>query len=101
MESIYTYLGSLIGRKSNICPRTPHVLQSYRADVLDINEREIGLDHPNTIKSYGDLSVFYYRLQHMEMALKEIGLDHPNTIKSYGDLSVFYYQLQHMEMALK
>ncbi|KAK8712756.1 hypothetical protein V6N13_147984 [Hibiscus sabdariffa] len=57
-------------RKSNICPRTPHVLQSYRADVSDINEREIGLDHPNTIKSYGDLSVFYYRLQHMEMALK-------------------------------
>ncbi|KAL4355392.1 hypothetical protein GQ457_06G018550 [Hibiscus cannabinus] len=56
--------------RSNICPRTPHVLQSYRADVSDINEREIGLDHPNTIKSYGDLSVFYYRLQHMEMALK-------------------------------
>lgn len=29
--------------------------------ALIINERALGLDHPDTLKSYGDLSVFYYR----------------------------------------
>ncbi|CAI9761029.1 unnamed protein product [Fraxinus pennsylvanica] len=42
----------------------------YRQKALDINERELGLDHPDTMKSYRDLAVFYYRLQHMELALK-------------------------------
>ena len=39
---------------------------------MDINERELGLDHPDTMKSYGDLAVFYYRLQHTELALKYV-----------------------------
>ncbi|KAK4411504.1 protein TSS [Sesamum angolense] len=43
----------------------------YQQKALDINERELGLDHPDTMKSYGDLAVFYYRLQHTELALKE------------------------------
>ncbi|XP_022636342.1 uncharacterized protein LOC106762496 isoform X2 [Vigna radiata var. radiata] len=42
----------------------------YQQKALDINERELGLDHPDTMKSYGDLAVFYYRLQHRELALK-------------------------------
>ncbi|KAL6321425.1 hypothetical protein AAG906_016524 [Vitis piasezkii] len=42
----------------------------YQQKALDINERELGLDHPDTMKSYGDLVVFYYRLQHTELALK-------------------------------
>ncbi|XP_040367055.1 protein TSS isoform X2 [Rosa chinensis] len=42
----------------------------YQQRALDINERELGLDHPDTMKSYGDLAVFYYRLQHTELALK-------------------------------
>lgn len=42
----------------------------YQQKALDINERELGLDHPDTMKSYGDLSVFYYRLEHIELALK-------------------------------
>lgn len=42
----------------------------YQQKALDINERELGLDHPDTMKSYGDLSVFYYRLQYTELALK-------------------------------
>ncbi|KAE8724071.1 hypothetical protein F3Y22_tig00010968pilonHSYRG00203 [Hibiscus syriacus] len=53
------------------------VLQAtiYQQKALDINEREIGLDHPDTIKSYGDLVVFYYRLQHTELALKDLNFD--------------------------
>ncbi|KAK8950120.1 Clustered mitochondria protein [Platanthera guangdongensis] len=46
----------------------------YQQKALDINEREIGLDHPETMKSYGDLSVFYYRLQHIELALRIAGV---------------------------
>lgn len=42
----------------------------YQQKALDINEKELALDHPDTMKSYGDLSVFYYRLQHIELALK-------------------------------
>ena len=42
----------------------------YQQKALDINERELGFDHPDTMKSYGDLAVFYYRLQHTELALK-------------------------------
>lgn len=47
----------------------------YQQKALDINERELGLDHPDTMKSYGDLAVFYYRLQHTELALKYASLN--------------------------
>ncbi|KAL2513646.1 tetratricopeptide repeat domain-containing protein [Forsythia ovata] len=42
---------------------------TYQQKALDINESDLGLDHPDTMKSYGDLAVFYYRLQHTELAL--------------------------------
>ncbi|KMZ62926.1 hypothetical protein ZOSMA_438G00060 [Zostera marina] len=62
----------------------------YQQKTLNINERELGLDHPDTVKSYGDLAVFYYRLQQTELALKYVnralyllhltcGPSHPNT----------------------
>lgn len=54
------------------CFSVCYIIQAtvYQQKALDINERELGLDHPDTMKSYGDLSVFYYRLQHIELALK-------------------------------
>ncbi|KOM27277.1 hypothetical protein LR48_Vigan406s008700 [Vigna angularis] len=71
----------------------------YQQKALDINERELGLDHPDTMKSYGDLSVFYYRLQHIELALKYVnralfllhftcGLSHPNTAATYINVAM-------------
>ncbi|GKD55907.1 TSS-like protein, partial [Tanacetum coccineum] len=45
----------------------------YQQRALDINKRELGLDHPDTMKSYRDLLVFYYRLQHIKLALKSAG----------------------------
>ena len=45
---------------------------------LDINERELGHDHLDTMKSYGDLDVLYYRLQHTELTLKYIYLSLPH-----------------------
>ncbi|KAF2323156.1 hypothetical protein GH714_033717 [Hevea brasiliensis] len=67
--------------------------------ALDINERELGLDHPDTMKSYGDLSVFYYRLQRIELALKYVnralfllhftcGLSHSNTAATYINVAM-------------
>ncbi|KAK1310710.1 hypothetical protein QJS10_CPA08g00659 [Acorus calamus] len=60
----------------NICPFTGHNISTK---ALDINERELGLDHPDTMKSYGDLAVFYYRLQHTELALKYLILPYQAT----------------------
>ncbi|GKB14363.1 protein TSS, partial [Tanacetum coccineum] len=63
----------------------------YQQRALDINERELGLDHPDTMKSYGDLSVFYYRLQHIQLALKKMKIimkqenDDSNAIVSKPD----------------
>jgi hypothetical protein len=42
----------------------------YQQKVLDINAQQLGLDHLDTMKSYGDLVVFYYQLQHTKLALK-------------------------------
>ena len=45
----------------------------YQQKALDIDERELGLNHPDTMKSYGgDLAVFYYQLQHTELTLKYV-----------------------------
>merc|ERR1712157_285322 len=41
----------------------------YQQKALAVNEREYGLDHPDTIKSYGDLAVFYYRIGETDLAL--------------------------------
>nr|CAB3452701.1 unnamed protein product [Digitaria exilis] len=62
--------------KQDIISLVPvHKATIYQQKALDINERELGLDHPDTMKSYGDLAVFYYRLQHTELALKEFSVD--------------------------
>jgi hypothetical protein len=42
----------------------------FQQKALDINEWELGLDHLDIVKSYGDLVVFYYQLQHTELAVK-------------------------------
>ncbi|KAL6538229.1 hypothetical protein OROGR_012217 [Orobanche gracilis] len=46
------------------------VRQQFTNKRLWISMRELGLDHPDTMESYGDLLVLYYRLQHIELALK-------------------------------
>ncbi|KMZ61697.1 hypothetical protein ZOSMA_508G00030 [Zostera marina] len=71
----------------------------YQQKTLNINERELGLDHPDTVKSYGDLVVFYYRLQQTELALKYLqetlkcnqrllGADHIQTAASYHAIAI-------------
>ncbi|KAK9098582.1 hypothetical protein Syun_025627 [Stephania yunnanensis] len=84
----------------------------YQQKALDINERELGLDHPDTMKSYGDLSVFYYRLQHIELALKYVnralfllhftcGLAHPNTAATYINVAMMEEGMGNVHVALR
>lgn len=84
----------------------------YQQKSLDINERELGLDHPDTMKSYGDLAVFYYRLQHTELALKYVnralyllhltcGPSHPNTAATYINVAMMEEGLGNVHVALR
>ncbi|KAK8956763.1 Clustered mitochondria protein [Platanthera zijinensis] len=84
----------------------------YQQKALDINERELGLDHPDTMKSYGDLAVFYYRLQHTELALKYVkralyllhltcGSSHPNTAATYINVAMMEEGLGNVHVALR
>ncbi|CAK9252508.1 unnamed protein product, partial [Sphagnum jensenii] len=83
----------------------------YQQKVLDINERELGLDHPDNMKSYGDLAVFYYHLQHNELALKYVnqalyllhltcGPSHPNTAATYINVAMMEEGMGNIHIAL-
>ncbi|XP_059318217.1 protein REDUCED CHLOROPLAST COVERAGE 1-like isoform X2 [Lycium ferocissimum] len=84
----------------------------YQQKALDINEREFGLDHPDSMKSYGDLAVFYYRLQQTELALKYVkralyllhltcGPSHPNTAATYINVAMMEEGLGNVHVALR
>ncbi|KAI3788936.1 hypothetical protein L2E82_01719 [Cichorium intybus] len=84
----------------------------YQQRALDINEKELGLDHPDTMKSYGSLSVFYYCLQHIELALKYVnralfllyftcGLSHPNTAATYINVAMMEEGMGNIHVALR
>ncbi|KAK9121937.1 hypothetical protein Syun_019554 [Stephania yunnanensis] len=100
-------------RKSDIICLVPvHKATIYQQKALDINERELGLDHPDTMKSYGDLAVFYYRLQHTELALKYVkralyllhltcGPSHPNTAATYINVAMMEEGLGNVHVALR
>ncbi|KAH8488815.1 hypothetical protein H0E87_024447 [Populus deltoides] len=100
-------------RKSDVVSLVPlHKATIYQQKALDINERELGLDHPDTMKSYGDLAVFYYRLQHTELALKYVkralyllhltcGPSHPNTAATYINVAMMEEGLGNVHVALR
>ncbi|PQQ13650.1 protein TSS [Prunus yedoensis var. nudiflora] len=100
-------------RKSDIVSMVPvYKATIYQQKALDINERELGLDHPDTMKSYGDLAVFYYRLQHTELALKYVnralyllhltcGPSHPNTAATYINVAMMEEGLGNVHVALR
>ena len=84
----------------------------YQQKALAVNEREYGLDHPDTIKSYGDLAVFFYRLQHTELALHYVsralyllhltcGADHPNTAATYINVAMMEESQDNVHVALR
>ncbi|PKU87812.1 Clustered mitochondria protein [Dendrobium catenatum] len=99
-------------RKFSLLRSLCHKATIYQQKALDINERELGLDHPDTMKSYGDLAVFYYRLQHTELALKYVnralyllhltcGPSHPNTAATYINVAMMEEGLGNVHVALR
>ncbi|MBA0562920.1 hypothetical protein Golob_007939, partial [Gossypium lobatum] len=99
-------------RKFAILRGLCHKATIYQQKALDINERELGLDHPDTMKSYGDLAVFYYRLQHTELALQYVkrtlyllhltcGMSHPNTAATYINVAMMEEGLGNVHVALR
>ncbi|WZZ56264.1 hypothetical protein YC2023_056371 [Brassica napus] len=100
-------------QKTDVVSLVPvHKATIYQQKALDINERELGLDHPDTMKSYGDLAVFYYRLQHTELALKYVkralyllhltcGPSHPNTAATYINVAMMEEGLGNVHVALR
>ncbi|KVI11750.1 hypothetical protein Ccrd_009842, partial [Cynara cardunculus var. scolymus] len=107
MDSAYPF------KKADIISMVPvYKATIYQQKALDINERELGLDHPDTMKSYGDLAVFYYRLQHTELALKYVnralyllhltcGPSHPNTAATYINVAMMEEGLGNVHVALR
>ncbi|TKY61259.1 TSS protein [Spatholobus suberectus] len=70
------------------------------------------MDHPDTMKSYGDLAVFYYRRQHTELALKYVkralyllhltcGPSQPNTAATYINVAMMEEGLGNVHVALR
>lgn len=64
------------------------------------------------MKSYGDLSVFYYRLQHIELALKYVnralfllhftcGLSHPNMAATYINVAMMEEGMGNVHLSLR
>lgn len=64
------------------------------------------------LQSYGDLAVFYYRLQHMELARKYVtralyllrltcGRNHPNTAATYINVAMMEEGLGNVKLALR
>ncbi|KAG5021479.1 hypothetical protein JHK85_017821 [Glycine max] len=99
-----------------------HLLKAVTASVDNVADLSaaiastlnflLGLDHPDTMKSYGDLSVFYYRLQHIELALKYVnralfllhftcGLSHPNTAATYINVAMMEEAMGNVHVALR
>ena len=84
----------------------------YQAKALAVNERSFGLDHPDTIKSYGDLAVFYYRIGETDLALTYVqralyllhmccGEMHPNTAATYINIAMMEESKGHVGISLR
>ncbi|KAK8914116.1 Clustered mitochondria protein [Platanthera zijinensis] len=79
---------------------------------LIINERCLGLDHPDTAHSYGNMALFYHGLNQTQLALKHMsrtllllglsaGPDHPDVAATFINVAMMYQDLGKMDTALR
>lgn len=79
---------------------------------LIINERCLGLDHPDTAHSYGNMALFYHGLNHTELALRHMsrtllllslssGPDHPDVAATFINVAMMYQDIGNMNTALR
>lgn len=80
--------------------------------LLEINEKNLGPDHPNTAYSINNLALLYQVmgdytkaeplcLRVLKIREKALGPDHPNTARTFNNLSYILLDLQKKPEALK
>ncbi|GKD68314.1 clustered mitochondria protein, partial [Tanacetum coccineum] len=85
------------------------IMQQHKE--LIINERCLGLDHPDTAHSYGNMALFYHGLNQSELALRHMsrallllslssGPDHPDVAATYINVAMMYQDIGKMNTAL-
>ncbi|KAL7158174.1 hypothetical protein ABFS83_02G124500 [Erythranthe nasuta] len=86
------------------------IMQQHKE--LIINERCLGLDHPDTAHSYGNMALFYHGLNQTELALRHMsrallllslssGPDHPDVAATFINVAMMYQDIGKMEPALR
>ncbi|GMI95762.1 FRIENDLY MITOCHONDRIA, non responding to oxylipins 38 [Hibiscus trionum] len=86
------------------------VMQQHKE--LIINERCLGLDHPDTAHSYGNMALFYHGLEQTELALRHMsrallllslscGPDHPDVAATFINVAMMYQDVSKMDTALR
>ncbi|CAL9148830.1 unnamed protein product [Musa hybrid cultivar] len=79
---------------------------------LIINERCLGLDHPDTAHSYGNIALFYHGLNQTQLGLRHMsrtllllslssGPDHPDVAATFINVAMMYQDIGNMETALR
>lgn len=86
------------------------IMQQHKE--LIINERCLGLDHPDTAHSYGNMALFYHGLNQTELALRHMartllllnvscGPDHPDVAATFINIAMMYQDIGRMNVALR
>ena len=89
----------------------PKALEFY-TKALNIREKVLGKDHPDTAFSYNNIGSVYYRMGNYPKALefhtkalnireKALGKDHPTTADSYNSIGNDYYYMGNYPKALE
>ncbi|XP_074294610.1 clustered mitochondria protein-like isoform X2 [Silene latifolia] len=86
------------------------IMQQHKE--LIINERCLGLDHPDTAHSYGNMALFYHSLNETELALQHMsrallllslssGPDHPDVAATFINIAMMHQDAKNMGTALR
>ncbi|CAH9122850.1 unnamed protein product [Cuscuta epithymum] len=86
------------------------IMQQHKE--LIINERCLGLDHPDTAHSYGNMALFYHGLNQTELALRHMsrallllglscGPDHPDVAATFINVAMMYQDSGKVDTALR
>lgn len=86
------------------------IMQQHKE--LIINEGCLGLDHPDTAHSYGNMALFYHGLNQTELALRHMarallllslssGPDHPDVAATFINVAMMYQDIGKMDTALR
>lgn len=84
---------------------------NYYQNALTINEKVLGLEHPDTATSYNNIAGVYKNMGDYDTALefyqkalaiteKVLGLEHPSTAITYYNISVVYLESKNYTIAL-